>query len=266
MKNPRPTPRCIGVERVGRGYAHYAQHFNREPGVFVITVGEFFSFRPDWHRDDRADPLVRQYQLTLDAILRDHPDLASCAVSCCHCGIRFLTHPRNANRRDLRCPFGCREHHRRGQANARSKKHYRTDRGRKNKKLLNGKRSEARAESENGTPPDTAAADGASPSDTPLEPVSHLPPRPAGSPTRADFEGRACEEAALTLSGFTLREGTLANSPMLAYLAMVATVIEGRVISPQELLGALQGSMRQRSIDRLPRREYVLGFLKQHPP
>jgi len=70
----------------------------------------------------------------------------------------------------------------------------------------------------------------------------------------------------LTLSGFTLDEATLANSPMLPYLAMVATVIEGRAISPQELLGVLQGSMRQRSIDRLPRREYVLGFLKQHPP
>ena len=70
----------------------------------------------------------------------------------------------------------------------------------------------------------------------------------------------------LALDGFTLDQATLANSPMLPYLAMVATVIEGCAISPQELLDALQRSMRQRSIDRLPRREYVLGFLKQHPP
>lgn len=266
MKNPRPTPRCIGVERVGRGYAHYAQHFNRERGVFVIAVGEFFSFRPDWHRDGRARPLVRQYQRTLDAILRDHPGLASCAVLCCHCGIRFLTHPRNANRRDLRCPFGCREHHRRQQANARSKKHYRTDRGRKNKKLLNGKRSEGRGDSENGTPRNIAPADDASPEDTPLESVSQSPPRPTRPPTRVDLVEPSGEEATLTLEGFTLDEATLANSPMLPYLAMMATVIEGREISPQELLGVLQGSMRQRSIDRLPRREYVLGFLKQHPP
>ena len=133
----------MGVEFVGRGCAKQNQHLNREPGVFVVAAGEFFSFRPDWHQDDRAGPLVRQYQHTLDAVLRDHPGLASCAVGCCYCGIRFLTHPRNANRRDLLCPFGCREHRRRQQANERSKKYYRTPRGRKNKKLLNGKRSAA---------------------------------------------------------------------------------------------------------------------------
>ncbi len=53
---------------------------------------------------------------------------------------------------------------------------------------------------------------------------------------------------------------------MLPYLAMVATVIEERVIGREELLHVLRRSMRQRSFDRLPRREYVLGFLNQHPP
>jgi len=265
MKNPRPTPRCFGVERVGRGYEHHAWDFNREPGVFAIAVGEFFVFRPDWHRDDRAGPLVRQYQLTLDAILRDQPGLASCAVACRHCGIRFLTHPRNANRRDLCCPFGCRQHHRRAQANARSRKHYCTEGGRRNKKLLNGKRSQAGAKSENGAPPDTAA-EGIAPSASPVESARQPPPDPAGPPTRVDLHGPAYEEATLTLSGFTLREATVANSPLLPYLAMVATVLEGRAIRREELLIALQRSMRQRSIDRLPRREYVLGFLEQHPP
>lgn len=70
----------------------------------------------------------------------------------------------------------------------------------------------------------------------------------------------------LTLDGFTLDEATLVNSPMLPYLAMVAGLIEGRVIRCAELLLALLRSMRQRSFDRLPRREYVLRFLEQHPP
>jgi len=70
----------------------------------------------------------------------------------------------------------------------------------------------------------------------------------------------------LPLDGFTLDEATLVNSLLLPYLAMVATVLEGRVISRQELLQALLQSMRQRSFDRLPRREYVLRFLDQHPP
>jgi hypothetical protein len=70
----------------------------------------------------------------------------------------------------------------------------------------------------------------------------------------------------LALEGFTLDEATLVSSPMLSYLAMVASVIEGLAISPEGLLHVLRRSMRQRSFDRLPRREYVLGFLNQHPP
>lgn len=58
----------------------------------------------------------------------------------------------------------------------------------------------------------------------------------------------------------------LVNSPMWPYLAMVASLLEGRTIRPEELLETLRERMRQRSFDRLPRREYVLRFLAQHPP
>ena len=74
------------------------------------------------------------------------------------------------------------------------------------------------------------------------------------------------ENVELTLDGFALDEITLVNSSMLPYLAMIATVIEKRAIDVKELLYLLRRSMRQRSFDRLPRREYVLGFLNQHPP
>ena len=70
----------------------------------------------------------------------------------------------------------------------------------------------------------------------------------------------------LPLDGFTLDAATLVKSPLLPYLAMVARVLEGRLIRREELLQTLLRSMRQRSFDRLPRREYVLGFLNQHPP
>ena len=72
--------------------------------------------------------------------------------------------------------------------------------------------------------------------------------------------------AVLALGGFTLDEATLMNSPMLPYLAMVASLLEGRLIRREELLHTLRKSLRQRSFDRLPRREYVLRFLNQHPP
>lgn len=76
----------------------------------------------------------------------------------------------------------------------------------------------------------------------------------------------AGEDVRLTLDGFTLDQATLVHSPLLPYLAMVAGLIEGCVIRCEELLQALLRSMRQRSFDRLPRREYVLRFLDQHPP
>jgi hypothetical protein len=79
-------------------------------------------------------------------------------------------------------------------------------------------------------------------------------------------EEAPCEDTQLVLDSFTLDEATLVNSPLLPYLAMIAGLIEGRVIGCHELLGVLRRSMRQRSLDRLPRREYLLRFLDRHPP
>jgi hypothetical protein len=91
-------------------------------------------------------------------------------------------------------------------------------------------------------------------------------PRPTRPTAQVVVEEARCGDAQLVLDSFTLDEATLMNSALLPYLAMVATVIEGRAISCQELLGILRQTMRQRSFDRLPRREYVLRFLDQHPP
>jgi hypothetical protein len=101
-------------------------------------------------------------------------------------------------------------------------------------------------------------------------PASKARALPASDPTlptqQIDTDQAVCDQVKLVLDGFTLDEMTLANSFMLPYLAMVAAVIEDRVIGVEELLHVLRRSMRQRSFDRLPRREYVLGFLNQHPP
>jgi hypothetical protein len=83
---------------------------------------------------------------------------------------------------------------------------------------------------------------------------------------QAALEESSREVVQLVLDGFTLDEVTLVNSPMLPYLAMIASIIEGRSIGREELLHSLRESMRQRSLDRLPRREYVLRFHDQHPP
>jgi hypothetical protein len=253
----------------------------------------------DWHQDDRVRPLVRQYQLTLDAALRDRADLAGCAVCCCHCGIRFCTHPRNASRRDLRCPFGCREHHRRQRGNARSRKHGQTDKGRANKKKLN---TAARIKDGQAALTDIALTDIAlsdialtdiavsdiAVSDTASSNPTSRAPLEQSSQPRADSPGAEFlettadaatvaslsvdpspamrEHLALQLEGFVLDEPTLVNSRILPYVRMIASLLEGRAISREELLAALRKRMRQRSMGRAPRREYVLRYLHQHPP
>ena len=74
------------------------------------------------------------------------------------------------------------------------------------------------------------------------------------------------EHLTLHLDGFVLDEPTLVNSRILPYVRMVVSVLERRTISRDELIAALRKSIRQRSMGRSLRREYVLRYLNQHPP
>lgn len=72
--------------------------------------------------------------------MKAKPHLQRCLTECRHCGIIFITHPRNAGRNDLGCPFGCREAHRKRRSTERSVAFYRTPEGRVKKKIQNSKR------------------------------------------------------------------------------------------------------------------------------
>lgn len=74
------------------------------------------------------------------------------------------------------------------------------------------------------------------------------------------------EQAALPVDDLLLDEPTLVNSHILPHALLVASMIERRAIRREELIAALRKRMRQHSIGRLPRREYVLRYLNQHPP
>ena len=56
------------------------------------------------------------------------------------------------------------------------------------------------------------------------------------------------------------------DSPILPYVRMVASLIEGRDIGLGELVESLRKGMRQRSIALGTRIDYVLYFLNGHPP
>ena len=82
-----------------------------------------------------------EYYVVLRSVLRARPHLRCCRTRCRHCRVFFLTHPCNVKQCDkLRCPFGCREAHRRQEAIRRSTAYYSDEEGKKRKKNINQRR------------------------------------------------------------------------------------------------------------------------------
>ena len=177
-------------------------------------------------------------------MLQSHPELQGCVAYCADCGIRFLTHPRNAGRRNLRCPFGCREHHRRRRSCQRSTAYYQTATGKAKKKRLNGRRHRSHV-----SPAVTPQGD--------LDPRETPPQAAAGDPSPVTVERRQEETV--------LDESSLVSSPMLPHVRMVVSLIEGVRFTCHEVLDLLRRALRQHRIGALPRSDYLRGFLHPHP-
>ena len=169
-----------------------------------------------------------EYYLLLRSVVRAQPHLQRCLKRCWHCGIVFLTDPRNAGRRDERqggrkrlgCPFGCREAHERQGSTRRSVAYYQSKEGKKKKQALNQRRRRSgRGQA--------------------LEPKVEAPP-PAVS----------CRWPAAVVE----------------HVRMVVSLIEGRRVSLEEILEMLANVLRQRSYDRPRKIDHALAWLHEHPP
>lgn len=212
--------------------------------------------------------MVQQYLLALESAVESHPKLPICVVSCARCGIRFLTHRRNVRRKDLGCPFGCREHRRRQSARQRSRTYYRTEAGRKKKGRRNLRRKLAGLRAGNPSPqvPGLQSSLVASlPTPTPL-PTPVPPPTPIPSPGRAVPPEAVPPKIELRLEGVVVDEATLRNSPLLPYVRTVVNLLEGLRLDLPQLVALLLELLRQRSIGLRRRRDYVREYLHQHPP
>jgi len=228
----------------------------------MVAVGKFFSTEESWHQDNRVRPLVQQYLLALESAVESHPDVPVCVVSCARCEIRFLTHRRNARRKDLGCPFGCREHRRRECARQRSQAYYRTESGRAKKEHHNLRRKLAGLRASSPSP--QAPRPSSSPATPPPTPAP--PPTPIPSPARAVSPDAVPPQIELRLGGIVLDEPTVRISPLLPYVLTVVNLLEGIRLDLRELVDLLLTVLRQRSMGLRRRRDYVLEYLHQHPP
>ena len=112
--------------------------------------------RRDWHRRGEVRALVLEYHVLLRSALRARPHLSGCLARCRDCRIFFPTHPRNAGRRDLRCPFGCRQGHEKHGSTRRSVAYYRTKEGKRKKSMDNQKRKRRQSGTDVPSRPDPA--------------------------------------------------------------------------------------------------------------
>ena len=187
----------------------------------IIETQKYFQFGPGWYRrQGEIRDLVLQYYFVLRSVLRAKPCLRRCLTRCRHCRIFFITHPSNAGRRDLGCPFGCRDEHRKRHSRKRSTEYYRTAEGKFKKRMQNSKRGKVAAKES-------------------LSEESQA----ALEPSEASF-----------------------NAHMVDYLGMAISLIEGRPVTTAEILEMLSQTMRQHSLVRGRRLDYVLRHLNQRAP
>jgi len=133
----------VKIIRARWGLLDLPFQYQRRVRFFAITIQECFEFRRRWYRGGAVAVLVLAYYALLRSILRTRSELRRCLTRCRHCRIFFVTHPRNAGRCDLRCPFGCREAQRRRRSTQRSVEYYRGTEGRRKKRQQNSQRRAA---------------------------------------------------------------------------------------------------------------------------
>jgi len=154
----------------------------------------------------------------------------------------------------LRCPFGCREHHRQERSCQRSTAYYRTAAGKAKKKRLNARRQ---------APPAAPPEPDGNPQGMPPDPQADQGCAAAPVPSASEPSSPAAESR---LEGVVLDEASLAHSPMLPYVRMVVSLIEGVEFTCREVVHLLRQTLRQHSIGAGRGVDYLLGFLHRHPP
>ncbi len=217
MSSPCLGSRHRDVNRVRQGHAQVHKHHKRELRFFAIKIEEHFEFRTDWYRSGEVRDLALEYYFVLRSVLRTHPELRQYRTRCRHCRIFFITDPRNVGRSDLRCPFGCREAHRKQCSTQRSVSYYQDDCGKIKKKIQNRKRKSRVIE-----------------------------------PDEEDVVGNVVEDEF--------------DRVVVEHVRMVTSLIEGRPVSRNEILRMLSKVMRQHSMGRRSRLDYIVLELNKHPP
>jgi len=106
----------------------------------ILEIHDQYKDAVDWYSKIPKKPLVSEYFRLIKLIIETIPVFEGCLIYCKRCQIPFITHPCNAKRKDIGCPFGCREAIHKINLKQRSDKYNKSEKGKRNKRLLNEKR------------------------------------------------------------------------------------------------------------------------------
>lgn len=219
-------------------------------------MGALFKPGRGWYRRDPVRRWVAAgYLRYLRAIPSGSRGDRGLRRRCLDCGIRFLTVGRNRRRPGLRCPFGCRQLHRRSEAVKRSQDYYQSPEGRIKKKALNAQRSgrrpgvgvvpRDRAMPYSGRPPGAVLHQASTP-----QPPSSPPPQSSPSPLSSRTRAMETRE---------VRPGTVAVDSV-----PTVTVTSGNPVAPSKSRGIID--VFPEVVDTLPLVRAILGALMPRSP
>lgn len=106
-------------------------------GFFIGAIGIFRGAEKLTSKGDRA---LRGYRSVIAQVEQICGPRVAVIVSCADCGVEVLTVPANRRRKDVRCPFRCRQLRKRDRGQKRERKHNQSPKGKSAKKLRNRKR------------------------------------------------------------------------------------------------------------------------------
>ena len=94
--------------------------------------------------------------------------------------------------------------------------------------------------------------------------MSAVPPADAGE--KYEPPPDECQQVNVRFDGVVLDEASVTNSPLLPYVRMMVSLIDGVRLNCRELVGLLLQAQRQHRFAFWSKIDYVLRFLHEHPP
>ena len=186
--------------------------------------------------------MARHYYFILRSVLHDQPHLRHYLTRCTHCPIFFITHPCNAGRTDLGCPFGCSETHRKNESTKRSTAYYQTPEGKEKKKQLN-------ANARNKTNQTTGERE-----------------EPSSQNKNINEEPLTLDEQNAEKNNSDKDKTIHPDKKMLHYLQCLFNLIDRQFLSYQQILDLLNRKIRQHHLRKRKEIEYVIDYCRSKPP